>query len=94
MAWRPDLPARLLGARMASVSCTDCAQAARTWNWHGYRNGCPDCEIRAFASGQFDRWQAAYDQILKARGREVADEIARRVKQEYRRIKALKGPQC
>ena len=78
---------------MASVSCTDCAQAARTWNWHGYRNGCPDCEIRAFASGPFEQWQTAYDQFLKARGREAADEIERRVKQEYRRIKALKGPQ-
>ena len=73
------------------MTCQDCAHAARTWNWHGYRNGCPDCEIRAFASGPFEQWQTAYDQFLKARGREAADEIERRVKQEYRRIKALKG---
>ena len=75
------------------MSCDDCDRASKTWNWHGYRNGCPDCEIRAFASGPFEQWQTAYDQFLKARGREAADEIERRVKQEYRRIKALKGPQ-
>jgi hypothetical protein len=73
------------------MNCTDCTRAASTWNWHGYRGNCPDCEIRAFASGPFEQWQTAYDQFLKARGREAADEIERRVKLEYKRIKALKG---
>ena len=76
------------------MTCPDCTRAATTWNWHGYRNNCPDCEIRAFATGMPHQFETAYDKLVKTVGQKAADEIRQRVRDEYRRIKALKGPQC
>ena len=88
------------------MNCPDCTRAASTWNWHGYRVACPDCVIRAFASGPFEQWQTAiaqaprnlreirYDQIRRSLGEADAQTLIARVREEHARIKALKGPQC
>ena len=94
MAWRPDLPARLLGARMASVTCPDCTRAASTWNWHGYRVACADCQIRAIAQAPRHLREIRYDQIRRSLGEADAQTLIARVREEHARIKALKGPQC
>lgn len=73
------------------MTCTDCQQAARTWNWHGYRNGCPDCEIRALAQSPKTTREIRYTQLERQLGTEPTAEIRRRVTEEYRRIKALKA---
>lgn len=73
------------------MTCTDCQQAARTWNWHGYRSDCPDCEIRAIATSPKHIRDTRYSQLERQLGVEPTAEIRRRVTEEYRRIKALKG---
>lgn len=73
------------------MKCSDCEQAARTWNWHGYRNGCPDCEIRALAQSPKATRDIRYTQLERKLGAEPTAEIRRRVTEEYHRIKAMKG---
>ena len=76
------------------MTCTDCTQAARTWNWHGYRNACPDCQIRAIAQAPRHLRELRYDQIRRSLGEADAQALIARVKEEQARIRALKGPQC
>lgn len=76
------------------MTCPDCTRAATTWNWHGYRNGCPDCQIRAIAQAPRHLREIRYDQIRRSLGETDAQALIARVKEEHARIKALKGPQC
>lgn len=73
------------------MKCSDCDHAALTWNWHGYRNGCPDCEIRALAQSPKTTRDTRYTQLERKLGADPTAEIRRRVTEEYRRIKALKA---
>jgi len=73
------------------MNCPDCTQAARTWNWHGYRNACPDCQIRAIAQAPRHLRELRYDQIRRKDGIAAADATIERVKTEHTRIKSLKG---
>ena len=75
------------------MTCTDCDQAARTWNWHGYRNGCPDCQIRVLAQSPRAIREIRYSQLERQLGAEPTAEIQRRVKAEHQRINAMKGAQ-
>ena len=76
---------------MASVNCPDCTRAASTWNWHGYRNGCPDCQIRAIAQAPKHLRDIRYDQLRRELGNVEARALIDRVREENQRIKALKG---
>lgn len=73
------------------MTCTDCARAATTWNWHGYRNGCPDCQIRRIAQAPKNLREIRYDQLRKELGQEKAAAVINRVREEHARIRALKG---
>lgn len=73
------------------MTCPDCTQAARTWNWHGYRGDCPDCQIRAIAQAPRHLRELRYDQLRRELGQEKAAAVITRVREEHARIKALKG---
>ena len=73
------------------MTCTDCASAATTWNWHGYRNGCPDCQVRAIAQSPRHLRELRYDQIRRSLSEADALALIDRVREEHKRIKALKG---
>lgn len=73
------------------MTCPDCTKAAATWNWHGYRNGCPDCQIRAIAQAPRNLREIRYDQLRRELGAEKAAIVINRVREEHARIKALKG---
>jgi len=75
------------------MNCTDCQRATTTWNWHGYRNACPDCQIRAIAQSPRHLRELRYDQIRRSLGEADAQALITRVREEHARIKALKGPQ-
>ena len=76
------------------MTCTDCAHAARTWNWHGYRADCADCQVRAIAQAPRHLRELRYDQIRRSLGEADAQALIALVREEHARIKALKGPQC
>ena len=73
------------------MTCTDCARAATTWNWHGYRNECPDCQIRAIAQAPKNLREIRYDQIRRSLGEDAAQALIAQVREEHNRIRALKG---
>lgn len=73
------------------MTCTDCARAATTWNWHGYRNACPDCQIRAIAQAPRSLRELRYDQIRRSLGEADAQALIAQVREEHNRIRALKG---
>ena len=73
------------------MTCTDCARAATTWNWHGYRADCADCQIRAIAQAPRHLREIRYDQIRRSLGEADAQALINRVREEHARIKALKG---
>ena len=73
------------------MNCPDCTQAARTWNWHGYRGDCPDCQIRAIAQAPRNLREIRYEQIRREAGIEAMEAIKERVRDEYARIQLLKG---
>ena len=75
------------------MSCADCARSATTWNWHGYRADCADCQIRAIAQAPRHLREIRYDQIRRSLGEGDAQALIARVREEHNRIKALKGPQ-
>lgn len=73
------------------MTCPDCTQAARTWNWHGYRADCADCQIRAIAQAPRHLREIRYDQIRRSLGEGDAQAMIARVREEHNRIRALKG---
>jgi len=73
------------------MTCQDCDRASRTWNWHGYRNGCPDCQVRAIAQSPRHLCELRYDQIRRSLSEADALALIDRVREEHKRIKALKG---
>ncbi len=73
------------------MTCQDCAHAAKTWNWHGYRYACADCQVRAIAQSPRKIREIRYDQIRRSLGEADAQALFDRVREEYKRIKALKG---
>ena len=73
------------------MTCTDCTRAATTWNWHGYRNECPDCQIRAIAQAPKNLREIRYDQIRRSLGEDAAQALIAQVREEHNRIRALKG---
>lgn len=75
---------------MGSLTCPDCTRAATTWNWHGYRNECPDCQIRAMAQAPKHIRELRYDQIRKQGGEQAEAAIRQRVREEFARIQSLK----
>lgn len=72
------------------MTCTDCTQAARRWNWNGYRK-CPDCDIRAIANAPRHIRELRYEQLRRELGQDAAQAVIARVREEHQRIKALKG---
>lgn len=76
------------------MTCPDCTRAATTWNWHGYRADCADCQIRAIAQAPRNLREIRYEQIRRKDGAAAAEATIEQVKTEHARIKALKGPQC
>jgi len=75
------------------MTCQDCDRASRTWNWHGYRADCADCQVRAIAQAPRHLRELRYDQIRRSLGEADAQALIARVREEHARIKALKGPQ-
>lgn len=73
------------------MNCTDCTRAASTWNWHGYRNGCADCQVRSIAQSPRHLRDMRYDQLRRELGQEKAAAVITRVREEHARMKALKG---
>ena len=73
------------------MTCTDCTRAASTWNWHGYRNGCADCEIRAIAQAPRQLRELRYDQLRRKLPAAEVQAVIERVKEEYQRIRNLRG---
>ena len=73
------------------MTCPDCTRAATTWNWHGYRNACADCQIRAIAQAPRNLRKIRYEQIRREAGIEAMEAIKERVRDEYARIQLLKG---
>ena len=73
------------------MTCPDCARAATTWNWHGYRADCADCQIRAIAQAPRHLREIRYDQIRRSLGEDAAQALIAQVREEHNRIRALKG---
>lgn len=73
------------------MNCPDCTRAASTWNWHGYRADCADCQIRAIAKAPRHIREIRYDQLKNKLGQAEAAAVINRVREEHARIRALKG---
>ena len=80
------------------MTCPDCTAAQTNANWGGYHAKCPECKVRALASGMAffaakteRRITPAYRAALRTLFGEDADAGHLRVKEEFERISALRN---
>jgi len=69
------------------MTCADCTQAADSWCWGGYTNGCDGCEIRSIAGSPDHMVKAWLGRMSKTRGRDYAVAQGAAIKAERERIR-------
>ena len=69
--------------------CNDCNEAKKFWDWHGYKEDCEQCTVRAIAHTSPKSRRRMYEQETDKRGIAAGLLLRADVERESDRIDAL-----